>query len=277
MRGEHHSSTSGDGSGRGSSPRARGAPGSRSSSCSRSGIIPACAGSTSFLPLAICCSRDHPRVRGEHSDLVERLWRPAGSSPRARGAHGEDRGHLVVAGIIPACAGSTFSSMASRSRPGDHPRVRGEHSTRMMFCAAIAGSSPRARGALSVAGEHRPHRGIIPACAGSTAIPGWSPSGEGDHPRVRGEHCDSRLVTFRGGGSSPRARGARRKYQKRPGLPGIIPACAGSTMGGINCRRYRWDHPRVRGEHLGLDNFGNEQSGSSPRARGALARDCERD
>ena len=114
--------------------------------------------------------------------------------------------------------------------------------------------------------------GIIPACAGSTALIlaelgarlGSSPHArgaprcriskthtKGDHPRMRGEHV---LV------------GAPRPVQR-----GIIPACAGSTLRYRHCQAWSQgssphargalinhqittlcveDHPRMRGEHM---------------------------
>ena len=92
--------------------------------------------------------------------------------------------------------------------------------------------------------------GIIPAYAGSTApfttlMPdtmGSSPHTRGapvpartvrlprrDHPRIRGEHLDSSLVTVGNPGSSPHTRGA--------------PWCCQGRASS------RGDHPRIRGEH----------------------------
>ena len=56
-----------------------------------------------------------------------------------------------------------------------------------------AGSSPHARGAPSEKRAYITHFGIIPACAGSTLIPRGFIGGNGDHPRMRGEH-DKSLV-----------------------------------------------------------------------------------
>ena len=71
--------------------------------------------------------RDHPRIRGEHSDDVRFNVDGFGSSPHTRGAPlfaGPDDRDV---GIIPAYAGSTARSW--RPAPGrpDHPRIRGEH------------------------------------------------------------------------------------------------------------------------------------------------------
>ena len=147
--------------------------------------------------------------------------------------------------------------------------MRGEHSFNKANSAADKGSSPHARGALQPvrAGRHGP--GIIPACAGST----WRSLTRGllsrDHPRMRGEHAMPRSFESILRGSSPHARGARRRYRGRPRRPGIIPACAGSTAAGRPSTPSRWDHPRMRGEHNSRSALPVCHRGSSPHARGA--------
>jgi len=235
----------------GSSPRARGAQETTFTNAAAEGIIPACAGST--LPGAPSPDRmgDHPRVRGEHLSVLSLAAAPRGSSPRARGAPHVDPGPATSAGIIPACAGSTSATVPPRRHTGDHPRVRGEHPRFRFSLAAPAGSSPRARGALSMLVRGRCHSGIIPACAGSTGSPPPTRGTTRDHPRVRGEHTVLRYSLVACRGSSPRARGAPASSAAHSARSGIIPACAGST-GWL-----RW--------------LGGQRSGSSPRARGAPA------
>ena len=69
-------------------------------------------------------------------------------------------------------------------------------------------------------------------------------------------------------GSSPLARGLRRRAPERAGDRGIIPARAGFTL------RRRWwhlggeDHPRSRGVYIATRLPGLTQTGSSPLARG---------
>ena len=53
--------------------------------------------------------------------------------------------------------------------------------------------------------------------------------------------------------------------------PGIIPACAGSTVPTMRTWCRGWDHPRVRGEHRMRELNAEIDRGSSPRARGAQA------
>ena len=214
--------------------------------------------------------RGHPRMRGEH--------RQAGPTPAA------------VRGIIPACAGSTRPREGTERRPGgstphargaptrlppsaadvrDHPRMRGEHNVALLMGVAKAGSSPHARGApegfeLRILGA-----GIIPACAGSTPCATSHPASARDHPRMRGEHWVAQCIISISTGSSPHARGARRRRGARSGKPGIIPACAGGTRL-LGLRRGRWgDHPRMRGEHKYTRLSVASSPGSSPHARGA--------
>ena len=86
VRGEHRGAVNAIDTAVGSSPRARGALFGSGNQRVGEGIIPACAGSTEKCDLDHTIWGDHPRVRGEHDLDLGRLWRPAGSSPRARGA-----------------------------------------------------------------------------------------------------------------------------------------------------------------------------------------------
>ena len=90
----------------------------------------------------------------------------------------------------------------------DHPRMRGEHLPVSFESESSWGSSPHARGALSLAAGVPIEVGIIPACAGSTAS--LRPSGGScwDHPRMRGEHEKQPYHGLARAGSSPHARGA---------------------------------------------------------------------
>ena len=56
-------------------------------------------------------------------------------------------------------------------------------------------------------------------------------------------------------------------YAKKA-CPGIIPACAGNTLGAMLYRPPPRDHPRVCGEHEGMQDDGYKAKGSSPRVRG---------
>ena len=136
-----------------------------------------------------------------------------------------------------------------------------------------SGSSPHARGARVPRRRGIRARGIIPACAGSTAhAPARRTSGE-DHPRMRGEHCRELVSYTMWQGSSPHARGARPARHGDRDWPGIIPACAGSTRLRV---LQQGDHPRMRGEHQWHYTLPFGTQGSSPHARGARARPARR-
>ena len=251
MRGEHEHKTKRTKERAGSSPHARGAPSSTSILTGGSGIIPACAGSTSWALTVSRLSRDHPRMRGEHSQLRASSSSSSGSSPHARGARPRCSARAGTKGIIPACAGSTPRHTARVTKAQDHPRMRGEH---WLFSDAVT---------------HR--QWIIPACAGSTMKSKLRPSKSRDHPRMRGEHIVGLRLFVHHVGSSPHARGAHRlELQNLAGL-GIIPACAGSTANTGSSGTAAWDHPRMRGEHDRTGEAYPDHEGSSPHARGARA------
>ena len=105
---------------------------------------------------------------GEHSDALGQVGILQGSSPHVRGAHGTKTLGLLFGGIIPACAGSTILGTGIRFEVGDHPRMCGEHIDRIIVIPQDRGSSPHVRGAQVGEVAHGVHRGIIPACAGST-------------------------------------------------------------------------------------------------------------
>ena len=76
--------------------------------------------------------------------------------------------HLVVAGIIPADAGSTQKSSAWWIDNKDHPRGCGEHINVSSSGIDLPGSSPRMRGARCIYWREPYCIWIIPADAGST-------------------------------------------------------------------------------------------------------------
>ena len=209
---------------------------------------------------------------GEHGRLSTLISSKLGSSPHARGAHGALRQYNALFGIIPACTGSTPSSSSGRSFAWDHPRMRGEHSGPLATSGAGRGSSLHARGALCLSARIVEPGGIIPACAGSTRPRGCRSASRWDHPRMRGEHCLSRNLFCRTAGSSPHARGALQTVESGGRSAGIIPACAGSTSPSRPDSPCMWDHPRMRGEHVGVLLQVFDYLGSSPHARGALSR-----
>ena len=186
---------------------------------------------------------------GEHCACDCSLPSGWGSSPRVRGAPGQITAQQAAQGIIPACAGSTRYPTPSAPCRGNHPRVCGEQRASLEPDVSTAGSSPRVRGAHGAHRSRRERRGIIPACAGSTTSPTRTTSCGRDHPRVCGEHQGAATAAVADVGSSPRVRGARVARRLDAEVPGIIPACAGSTVAHEKHDRIDGDHPRVCGEH----------------------------
>ena len=135
---------------------------------------------------------------------------------------------------------------------------------------AARGSSPLSRG-IPLALLHKlPPAGIIPALAGNTRPLHGSSPGLRDHPRSRGEYpCTASSIIARLG-SSPLSRGIRPNGCGKSFCMGIIPALAGNTRGHRRVARCPRDHPRSRGEYLGLLLRGPVDRGSSPLSRGIL-------
>ena len=208
MCGEHADRAGVGAVGAGSSPHVRGARPRRCPAPSRSGIIPACAGSTSALVGLRVGDRDHPRMCGEHLSRMSPGCGLPGSSPHVRGALRPRKIRFHIRGIIPACAGSTLIGGTIPSQWRDHPRMCGEHTFDDCAFPWYQGSSPHVRGALAMSSKACLVFGIIPACAGSTNSSMVFPVDKRDHPRMCGEH--GRVVTVNGNvkGSSPHVRGA---------------------------------------------------------------------
>ena len=229
MCGEHDTTCTRSPRDTGSSPHVRGAHSTRPSAHCRTGIIPACAGSTLKVSGRLRFAWDYPRMCGEHIVANRNCGSVQGSSPHVRGARAGRARPAGPSGIIPACAGSTVEQLFLTTVIGDHPRMCGEHCARHVKNCSIPGSSPHVRGAHNIVGHLIHITGIIPACAGSTFDMIEILRQIGDHPRMCGEHV--------------------RRQSVRQLLTGIIPACAGSTQTHRLHDQPRRDHPRMCGEH----------------------------
>ena len=174
-----------------------------------------------------------------------------GSSPLARGLLLLQQVEAVQAGIIPARAGFT----PPRPARGTHP----------------CGSSPLARGLQYRRARDEADGRIIPARAGFTRPPMAERSGVSDHPRSRGVYFRELWIKGLPAGSSPLARGLRRRRAVGLRRGGIIPARAGFTPRPPCRRPSRPDHPRSRGVYLLQAVMIVSFLGSSPLARGLPA------
>ena len=192
-------------------------------------IIPARAGSTCAWYSQGHRPSDHPRSRGVYHTSSWTVISVVGSSPLARGLRRYINFSTGSFRIIPARAGSTSRSATGGCESSDHPRSRGVYFTRTTSCTTGRGSSPLARGLLTLLAGERWRGRIIPARAGSTrscSLRSWR---TGDHPRSRGVYARGQVTAALAEGSSPLARGLL-PYGRDNLLPyRIIPARAGST------------------------------------------------
>ena len=151
-------------------------------------------------------------------------------------------------GIIPARAGFTETVLYRRFWREDHPRSRGVYSPQRRMRLLGLGSSPLARGLRTRVHESSRRSGIIPARAGFTSRTRGRPSLKADHPRSRGVYGLDFAHHLVECGSSPLARGLRRRDDE-----------GAATL---------WDHPRSRGVYVFVWGRGAVHMGSSPLARG---------
>jgi len=92
-----------------------------------------------------------------------------------------------------------------------------------------------------------------------------------DHPRSRGVYEIGHTGIENALGSSPLARGLRRRSTRTRRAPRIIPARAGFTAVAQGRLRADADHPRSRGVYTCMMLSSSLRGGSSPLARGLLA------
>ena len=187
-------------------------------------------------------------MRGERLILGTNLENYYGSSPHARGTLSHSTGISTADRFIPACAGNAASISLAASRWAVHPRMRGERWPNSPAHTAAAGSSPHARGTLSIlvclvcAGR------FIPACAGNAATDKRGKSRKPVHPRMRGERHKFLGIVLPVAGSSPHARGTLIAGPVEHLGPRFIPACAGNAAQSQSVAHQRTVHPRMRGE-----------------------------
>ena len=110
--------------------------------------------------------------------------------------------------------------------------------------------------------------GLIPACAGKTAMRGVESEARGAHPRMRGENFKGEDREIVRAGSSPHARGKQPPSQPAKRRKRLIPACAGKTKFESLLDDIAKAHPRMRGENKLIGTSETALLGSSPHARG---------
>ena len=165
MRGEHGSTGADTDKEVGSSPHARGTLARH----------PDRDGGNRFIP-------------GEHTSDPATPTVKIGSSPHARGTRAGGWSDILNLRFIPACAGNTCNPEYPALWPPVHPRMRGEHSIRVVCNNTLGGSSPHARGTPRVRHIAGLLDRFIPACAGNTCPALFRSMSTTVHPRMRGEH-----------------------------------------------------------------------------------------
>ena len=191
-----------------------------------------------------------------------------GSPPRRRGKDKAE--HLVQdhIGITPAQAGKRCYLCASTKSSWDHPRVGGEKAKITPRLKRCRGSPPRGRGKAQSQSLLSTKAGITPAWAGKSWYPQLPVFWRWDHPRVGGEKCSLSSFLTLCSGSPPRGRGKGGFPCLAVLHPGITPAWAGKSGRVYESRAATWDHPRVGGEKVVLDDWLRYWLGSPPRGRG---------
>ena len=168
---------------------------------------------------------------GENSSNHSRSPRVMGSSPRVRGKPDFETSPAYDARLIPACAGKTIAGFDESEVGRAHPRVCGENQDTNVLDLTGAGSSPRVRGKLRAVISSPSAVWLIPACAGKTHLEAEPLAVPEAHPRVCGENIISVANPLMQLGSSPRVRGKRKAAKDFNSRGGLIPACAGKTLG----------------------------------------------
>ncbi len=257
---------------RGSSPLARGGHPRDREQLYEPRLIPARAGRTGAEVLSRVSGWAHPRSRGADIQVGSTCLKDFGSSPLARGGHAVMSSVAHAIGLIPARAGRTFPSGANNPARGAHPRSRGADCLATRGTGRSGGSSPLARGGRPGAALPYFSARLIPARAGRTPTASQAAVAAWAHPRSRGADADRSETGLDAGGSSPLARGGRRRSSGRGGPCRLIPARAGRTAPyGQNTWAYP-AHPRSRGADVPGDPQLAPARGSSPLARGGRVR-----
>ncbi len=252
----------------GRSPRVRGRLDERTSEVWNSRKIPARAGTTSSHQRPPCNPSEDPRACGDdRSTRLSSSW-DSGRSPRVRGRLGNPRSFRLVAGKIPARAGTTCSVTASDTRLAEDPRACGDDTARMARMRDSEGRSPRVRGRPRSTCTGRSSWRKIPARAGTTGERERGDCQGTEDPRACGDDTTRSPRPPAAEGRSPRVRGRRDDRRNAGPGRGKIPACAGTTtMFGVAACSKKED-PRACGDDPNVGCANGWLPGRSPRVRG---------
>ncbi len=213
----------------GSPPHTRGKAVERIGAVVRAGITPAHAGKRGTAGRCISPLPDHPRTRGEKSQIIGKNSAKSGSPPHTRGKACALISVLLDIRITPAHAG--------KSRCGYLPVL------------PKPGSPPHTRGKVVEAVNWFNQLRITPAHAGKSFYEYSRAIGGEDHPRTRGEKGAYRRFRVLVRGSPPHTRGKdSTKIINRTGSR-ITPAHAGKRLFLITCQCFiAGSPPHTRGK-----------------------------
>ena len=213
----------------GSPPQVRGKQGTRTESVTGTRITPAGAGKTRISSSRSGASEDHPRRCGENILQMRSFIILPGSPPQVRGKPPAEVIYMDYAGITPAGAGKTVSSVPLPAKKRDHPRRCGENAHPTTRKRNQSGSPPQVRGKLKNFILLDVALRITPAGAGKTADFETTTNVDEDHPRRCGEN--SAVINLRNVvvGSPPQVRGKPDKFGSTTQYVRITPAGAGKT------------------------------------------------
>ena len=171
----------------GLSPLGRGTPPLRSSTRSISRFIPAGAGNSRSILLALFRLAVYPRWRGELCIKTSVKNFAVGLSPLARGTRTRDAPRFVGTRFIPAGAGNSHHDARATRQGSVYPRWRGELISPGISCSRGRGLSPLARGTPAKADAFTNGHRFIPAGAGNSNRLFVFPIFMTVYPRWRGE------------------------------------------------------------------------------------------
>ena len=112
-----------------------------------------------------------------------------GSPPHVRGLLGKGPQLAGDLRITPACAGTTLMTSSNSSMASDHPRMCGDYGEDYSNGLTVSGSPPHVRGLRADIHVVVAHRGITPACAGTTPFLPLFQKAKEDHPRMCGDYA----------------------------------------------------------------------------------------
>ncbi len=254
----------------GSSPHGRGTASLHIARKDMARFIPAWAGNSLPLPLALPLALHpvHPRMGGEQGLGYDRRDYIHGSSPHGRGTGVDDVCCRYVARFIPAWAGNSMAYHPLHSGRPVHPRMGGEQGIVQDMKTGKRGSSPHGRGTATAGNWQSDGWRFIPAWAGNRARIFPLAEGSAVHPRMGGEQCFIVTPVVPDFGSSPHGRGTGYFVGFFWSFQRFIPAWAGnrSHLGCID--RCPAVHPRMGGEQETGGKWPDQTSGSSPHGRG---------